>query len=128
MNELNQNKEDDFIGHIFVNKYNCIEKLGEGSFGIIYKVEYNGNYYAMKLEKKELNYLENEASIMNYLKGPNIPSIKSYDSKSDPSYNILIMQLLGKNLEAIFQEKKNIFFKNCMYDRISNCFNLRIYS
>ena len=115
MNEFNQNKEDDLIGHIFANKYHCIEKLGEGSFGIIYKVEYNGDYYAMKLEKKELDYLENEASIMNYLKGPNIPSIKSYDTESDSTYNILIMQLLGKNLETIFNEKQIFSLKTvCM--------------
>ena len=119
MDEINEcmksNNQDNNIGQIFINKYKCIEKLGEGSFGSIYKVEYNGNYYAMKLEKieSEQQYLENEATIMNYLKGPNIPYIKSYESNS--VYNILVMQLLGRNLENIFHEKKIFSLKTvCM--------------
>jgi serine/threonine protein kinase len=46
---------------------------------------------------------------MNYLKGPNIPYIKLYKSTSD--YNILVMQLLGKSLESLFEEKKKFSLK-----------------
>ena len=101
-----QNSQDDILGQIFFGKYQCIEKLGQGSFGSIYKAEYNGNYYALKFEKKELNIglLENEAIIMNYLKSPNIPHVYSFGSNSN--YNILVMQLLGKSLGNIFEEKK----------------------
>ena len=62
-----QDNQNDILGQIFFGKYHCIEKLGQGSFGSIYKAEYNGNYYALKFEKKELNIglLENEAIIMN---------------------------------------------------------------
>ena len=50
---------------------------------------------------------------MNYLKGPNIPYIKLYGSTF--KYNILVMQLLGKSLENIFDEKKNFSLKTvCM--------------
>jgi len=57
--------------------------------------------------------LENEAIIMEYLKGPNIPYIKLYGSTSE--YNILVMQLLGKSLENIFEEKKIFSLKTvCM--------------
>jgi serine/threonine protein kinase len=41
---------------------------------------------------------------MNYLKGPNIPYVNSFGSNSN--YNILVMQLLGKSLGNIFEEKK----------------------
>ena len=101
-----QNSQDDILGQIFFGKYQCIEKLGQGSFGSIYKAEYNGNYYALKFEKKENNIglLENEAIIMNYLKSPNIPHVYSFGSNSN--YNILVMQLLGKSLGNIFEEKK----------------------
>ena len=101
-----QNSQDDILGQIFFGKYQCIEKLGQGSFGSIYKAEYNGNYYALKFEKKENNVglLENEAIIMNYLKSPNIPHVYSFGSNSN--YNILVMQLLGKSLGNIFEEKK----------------------
>ena len=50
---------------------------------------------------------------MNYLKGPNLPYIKYYGSTKD--YNILVMQLLGKNLETFFEEKKKFSLKTvCM--------------
>ena len=106
---------DNILNKIFFNKYKCLQKLGEGSFGCIYKAVYNKEYYALKFENLErgLNLLENEAIIMNYLKGPNIPYIKLYGSTS--KYNILVMQLLGKSLETIFEEKKTFSLKTvCM--------------
>ena len=109
------NEANNIIGKIFFNKYHCIEKVGEGSFGFIYKAEYNGNYYALKFENihKEHQFLENEAVIMNYLKGPNIPYIYNYGS--DFNYNIMVMELLGKNLENIFEEKRKFSLKTvCM--------------
>ena len=107
--------KDNIINKTFFHKYKCIKKIGEGSFGSIYKAEYNGNYFAMKFENIENghNLLENEAIIMNYLKGPNIPYIKLYRSTFE--YNILVMQLLGKSLENIFEEKKKFSLKTvCM--------------
>jgi len=107
--------KDNILGNKFFGKYKCIKKLGEGSFGSIYKAEYNGDYFALKFESidKGQNLLENEAIIMEYLKGPNIPYIKLYGSTSE--YNILVMQLLGKSLENIFEEKKIFSLKTvCM--------------
>ena len=109
----------------FFNKYHCISKIREGSFGYIYKASYNGKYYALKFENiRKCNLLEKEAIIMNYLKGPNIPYIKYYGPTKD--YNILVMQLLGKNLETFFRRKKNVFFENCLYDRFPICIYIRI--
>ena len=114
-NKNKSNEANNIIGKIFFNKYHCIEKVGEGSFGFIYKAEYNGNYYALKFEKihNDQQFLENEAAIMDYLKGPNIPYIYYYSS--DFNYNIMVMQLLGKNLENIFEEKGKFSLKTvCM--------------
>ena len=96
-----QNK-DRIIGKVFFSKYKAIKKLGEGSFGKVYKAEYNGEYYAIKMEykSKEQGLLEIEATIMSYLKGPYIPFIKSYGFSG--SYNVLVMQLLDKSLEDLF--------------------------
>ena len=108
-------EENTIINQIFFNKYRCIQKIGEGSFGHIYKAEYNGNYFAIKFEKKniEQSLLENEAAIMNYLKGPNIPYINAFGSNEN--YKILVMQLLGKNLGNFFEEKKIFSLKTvCM--------------
>ena len=107
--KIEQEKKDNIINKTFFDKYYCIKKIGEGSFGSIYKAVYNGHYYALKFEKKRESkyFLEKEATIMNYLKGPNIPYIKYYGSTSE--YNILVMQLLGPSLEYLFENNNKHF-------------------
>ena len=96
-------KLDPMIGRIFFNKYTLIKKLGEGSFGAIYSAKSHHNWYAIKLENrnKGQNLLENEAYIMSYLHGKRIPFIKSFGYSGD--YNVLVMELMGKSLEEIFE-------------------------
>ena len=102
--EDNKSDRDPIIGKIFFSKYKAIKKLGEGSFGKVYKAEYNGENYAIKMEHKtkEQGLLELEATIMSYLKGPNIPYIKSYGYSGD--FNVLVMQLLDKSLEDLINK------------------------
>ena len=102
---------DDIINRIFFKKYQCIKKLGEGSFGRIYEAVYNSEHFALKFEdiNSNSNLLENEASIMNYLKGPNIPLVRSFGTSGN--YNILIMQLMGKSLEDLINMKKTFPIK-----------------
>ena len=101
----NNSSKDPIIGKIFFSKYKAIKKLGEGSFGKVYKAEYNGENYAIKMEHKtkEQGLLELEATIMSYLKGPNIPYIKSYGYSGD--FNVLVMQLLDKSLEDLINNQ-----------------------
>ena len=98
-----QNEEDPMIGTLIFDRYKLIKKLGSGSFGSIYSAEYENNYYAIKLEEKSRgqNLLENEAYIMSYLHGPGLPLVKSYGYSSN--HNILVMELMGKSLEDIFE-------------------------
>ena len=72
-------KNDPLINKVFFNKYTLEKKLGEGSFGFIYKAflineNKEKEEYALKLENKKTgqNLLENEAYIMSYLKGRKI--------------------------------------------------------
>ena len=101
----NKKNQDPLSHKKYFSKYRTIKKLGEGSFGKVYKAEYNGEYYAIKFEDKAKgqNLLETEATIMSYLKGPNIPAIKSFGYSGD--YNILVMQLMGKSLEELFNKR-----------------------
>ena len=85
---------DNIKNNTFFHKYHCISRLGRGNFGSVYKAEYNKKFYALKFEirKKNYNLLENEAIILDYLQGENIPYIELYSSTDD--YNILVMELL----------------------------------
>ena len=92
---------------IFFSKYQVDKKIGEGSFGKIYSAHNitNGQQFALKLESKNVgqSLLEQEAYILCYLKGEGIPFVKSYGYSGD--HNVLVMELLGKSLEDLFQQQ-----------------------
>ena len=110
-NDDDENNKDPILGKIFFSKYKAIKKLGEGSFGKVYKAEYKDQYYAIKMEykSKEQGLLEIEATIMSYLKGPYIPFIKSYGYSGD--FNVLVMQLLDKSLEDLINKYSTFSIK-----------------
>ena len=110
-NIQHDSNNDHLLNKVFFQKYRTIKKLGEGSFGKVYKAEYNKMYYAMKFENKSRSQslLESEATIMNYLRGPNIPNIESFGTSGE--YNILIMQLMDKSLEDLINIHKNFSVK-----------------
>jgi serine/threonine protein kinase len=91
---------------IFFSKYKPERKIGEGSFGKIYLANniQTGEQCAVKFENKNTNQslLEQEAYLLCYLKGEGIPQIKSYGYSGE--YNVMVMELLGKSLEKLFQE------------------------
>ena len=97
-----ETEADPLLNSLFFSKYRTVKKLGEGSFGSVYKAIYDDQYYAMKLEDISQDYdlLENEATVLNYLQGPHIPKFESY--AKDKGYNILIMELLGQSLDNLF--------------------------
>ena len=104
---------DPLIDRIILNKYKILQKIGKGSFGNIYlsRESSTNEYYAIKLENKNTspNLLENEASILLYLNSSRSPAVKIFGCTTN--YNILIMELLGKSLEDIFEnvlEKKKM--------------------
>ena len=96
---------------IYFSKYKPDSKIGEGSFGSIYSAHdiNNGELCALKFEKRSSNksFLQTETYLLCYLKGEGIPYIKSYGSSGD--YNVLVMELLGKSLEILFEENNNKF-------------------
>ena len=109
-NQLSSNNVlgNHLINQIFFDKYKIVKKLGEGSFGMIFKAESSDGNYAFKFEKKRTNkrsLLKSESQIMIYLKGKGIPSIELY--KEEDNYMVMIMQLLGKSLEGLLKESKD---------------------
>ena len=105
-----KNSNDPLIGKLIFDKYKIIKRLGGGTFGSIYSAFYDNKYYALKFEVKkgEKSLLENECYIMNILKSPYLPSIKVFGYNN--THNILVMELMGKSLENIFEETPKKFF------------------
>lgn len=62
---------DNFIGKMMFSKFLITKKLGEGSFGRIYKAVDGEVEYAFKIEKKRHMHslLKNEANMMKELAG-----------------------------------------------------------
>ena len=103
-NEISE--KDNLINELYFNKYKLIKKIGKGSYGIIYlcKDIASNEFFAAKLQNKNsyTNSLQNEYQIMREINIDKIPNVKFYGENN--LYNILIMQLLGKSLEDIFEK------------------------
>ena len=102
----NFTEKDNLINELLLSKYKLLKKIGKGSFGNIYicKDIISNQFFAAKLENKEsnINILEKEYKTMKNINIYKIPYVKEYGSNN--IYNILIMQLLGKSLEQIFEQ------------------------
>ena len=87
-------------------KYKILEKLGRGSFGDLYygvNVK-TGEEVGIKMELLTVKnpQLPYEAKVYQHLQGnPGIPNIHWFGVESE--YNVLIMALLGPNLNQLFQ-------------------------
>ncbi|ORZ00152.1 kinase-like domain-containing protein [Syncephalastrum racemosum] len=88
------------------NQYKIINKIGEGSFGVIY----NGvniltdQPIAAKFERRHADVLQlqEEYRIYKHLEGAEgLPSIYYFGHEGD--FNVLVMDLLGPSLEELFE-------------------------
>ena len=109
--KLDNDSEDPILNKVFLSKYTAIQKIGSGAFGTVYKAEVGDELFALKFEERsnEYEYLEEEAIMMRYLKGPQIPVIYSFGKNM--RYNIMVMELLGDSLEFNFTIKKKFSVK-----------------
>jgi serine/threonine protein kinase len=71
---MENTKNDPLLGKTILGKYLIIKKIGEGSFGKIYKAESDNQYYALKVEKKRKGHslLKKEAETMKLIQGSKI--------------------------------------------------------
>ena len=98
---------------ILFNKYKLLDKIGNGSYGEIYKGVNirTKEYVAIKIENIQhgKRLLKNEAIIYKYLNNcKGIPTIKWFGV--DTQHNYMIINLLGDTLEYLKQQQPSNTF------------------
>jgi len=99
---------------IIGKKYRCIEKIGEGCFGSVYRGENirTKELVAIKVEKRSDNVglLKNETNIYQYLNSckNNVGVPKIHWFGVDNRYNYMVIQLLGESV------RENVYLKQML--------------
>jgi casein kinase 1 len=100
-------------------RYTLGDVVGSGSFGKVYigKSLRTNATVAVKVEEtaSKDSTLSHEAKILNYLRGPGyIPVLRYYGSIADTNTSYLVMNLLGKSLETIKDERSVVSSKDAI--------------
>ena len=86
-------------------KYRLIKKIGDGAFTEIYEgIDiFDNSKLAIKLEHNSIKYpqLLFESKLLQSFKGIGIPKV--FWAGISGEYNVMVMELLGSNLEELFQ-------------------------
>ncbi len=100
------------IGTLLINRYELLEKIGEGGMGIVYKAKCHllNRFVAVKILKSELSNNEEfilrfkrEANSIASLSHPNIVNI--YDIGSENNINFIVMEYInGKTLKQVLRD------------------------
>lgn len=81
-----------------MDKYTLHSRIGEGSYGVVYKITNGKKKYALKIEK-EKGSLHNEIKVLLSLRHPHIPALLDYGISNGCSY--IVMPLLHASLSQI---------------------------
>ncbi|MBU3189946.1 Stk1 family PASTA domain-containing Ser/Thr kinase [Clostridium bowmanii] len=100
------------IGKLLLNRYELLEKIGEGGMGTVYKAKCHllNRFVAVKILKTELNNNEDfvarfkrEATSIARLSHPNIVNV--HDASEEEHINFIVMEYIdGKTLKKVIKE------------------------
>jgi serine/threonine protein kinase len=101
------------MAEIFLEHYMIVKKIGSGSFGEVYEAQdEQNNVYAIKIEDKtKKNKLKKEYNIYRKISDATNSTPTIYSYMETEKYNILVMELLGSNLEELFVQNNKQFDK-----------------
>lgn len=111
MESYKDNKKISYVS----NEYEIIKKLGSGSFGEVYltKIVKDGTLVASKIEEKSNKHSKilDEYKIYKKLEKKKIKDIipEIYSIYETPKFNVLVMELLGDNLDTLFTKHNKKF-------------------
>jgi serine/threonine protein kinase len=104
------------VGKLLLNRYELLEKIGEGGMGIVYKAKCNllNRFVAVKILKAELNNDEEfvarfkrEGISVAKLSHPNIVNV--HDVGTEDNTNFIVMEYInGKTLKQLIKENTRI--------------------
>ncbi|CAD8054365.1 unnamed protein product [Paramecium sonneborni] len=105
-------------GTVIAGKYKLLEKIGAGSFGMVFKTQNlkNGELIATKFEKRDesqkgVSLLIREIKVLQDVKGlKGFPQLKFYGR--DDHYNFFMESYLGMNLEQLMRKCNGKFSQN----------------
>lgn len=110
------------IGTLLLNRYELLEKIGEGGMGIVYKAKCTllNRFVAVKILKAELSDYEDfiarfirEANSIASLSHPNIVNI--HDAGSENNINFIVMEYVnGKTLRQVIKENVRLSSLNTL--------------
>ncbi|CAD8054814.1 unnamed protein product [Paramecium sonneborni] len=98
------------------NQFVTQKKISQGSFGIVMQGidQKNGNQVAIKIERPEnehLNSLDKEVEILERIQNiKGVPQLYYYGWEDD--YNVIVMELLQKDLSSILKQRKKFSLKS----------------
>ena len=109
----------DLVGYLLGNRYEIIEKIGDGGMATVYKARCRmlNRYVAVKVLKEEYindadftKKFTTEAQAAASLSHPNIVSI--YDVGKEGNINYIVMELVeGKTLKELIKEEGKLHWK-----------------